>query len=97
MKSIIDSMVQWLKRKTGEAGCSGLVLGLSGGVDSSVCACLAKLAFPESSRGLIMPIESLPEDRDDALLLADTIHLDSMELNLTDTFSGFAGTLSVAG
>ncbi|MDD5090895.1 MAG: NAD(+) synthase, partial [Candidatus Wallbacteria bacterium] len=56
-----------------------------------------KLAFPESSLGLIMPIESLPEDRDDALLLADTIHLDSMELNLTDTFSGFAGTLSVAG
>ena len=58
----IASVVAWIRDRVGEAGAHGCVVGLSGGVDSSVVGALCKRAFPETSLGLIMPYSSKDDD-----------------------------------
>ncbi len=58
----IASVVAWIRDRVREAGGCGCVVGLSGGVDSSVVGALCKRAFPEASLGLIMPYSSKDDD-----------------------------------
>ena len=53
-----------------EAGAKGAVMGLSGGMDSSVGAVLCQRAFPETTLGIIMPCYSPKEDIEHAQALA---------------------------
>jgi len=48
-------LIQFLKNKVKEAGFSKVVLGISGGVDSSVVAVLAQKAFNTNLLGLMLP------------------------------------------
>jgi NAD+ synthase len=77
-----NKVVEWLRQKNTQAGTKGLVCGLSGGVDSAVVAGLCKKAYPENSLGVIMPCHSNPADRDDALLVAQTLGLEVIEVDL---------------
>ncbi|WP_027339882.1 NAD+ synthase [Halonatronum saccharophilum] len=83
---IIDKLVDWIKKKVNDAGCKGVVLGLSGGIDSAVTAVLCKRAFPDSTLGLIMPCYSNPEDKNDAKLLSDKFNIDYKVMDLSKTF-----------
>ncbi|MDA8228060.1 MAG: NAD(+) synthase [Desulfitobacterium hafniense] len=87
----IDLAIEWLRTITSTAKAEGLVVGVSGGVDSAVVAGLCKRAFPEKSVGLIMPCHSNPVDREDAMLIANTLGLKIIEVDLsnahTDIFS----------
>lgn len=74
--------VHWLRQKTKEAGAKGLIVGLSGGVDSAVVGALIAQAFPEHSLGLVMPCYSPPQDREDAILGAEAVNLRWEELDL---------------
>jgi len=79
-------LVNWLKEKLVETGCNGYVIGLSGGIDSSLVAHLIKEASPENSIGVILPCESNPNDRLDALKAVNTSGIDFREVDLTETF-----------
>lgn len=83
---IVDDLVQWLHTKVSDAGAKGLVFGLSGGVDSAVMAGLAKLAFPDSALGIIMPCHSSPEDEDHGLLVAKALKLKTEKVDLSNSF-----------
>ncbi|MBN2260019.1 MAG: NAD(+) synthase [Clostridiales bacterium] len=72
----IEKTVEWLRNKVNEAGAKGLIVGLSGGIDSSVVAFLIKKAFPENSLGIIMPIHSQLVDQNDAESLAKVVDID---------------------
>ncbi|KAB3531462.1 NAD(+) synthase [Alkaliphilus serpentinus] len=65
----IDKVVEWLREKVKVSGTKGLLVGISGGIDSAVVANLIKKAFPENSLGVILPIKSNPKDVEDGLLL----------------------------
>lgn len=82
----LEKRVEWIKETVMGAGAKGLVFGLSGGIDSAVVAGLAMLAFPETSLGLIMPCESLDEDEEDALLVANALGLPTEKVDLTNTY-----------
>jgi len=69
-KQLAEKLVLWIKDQVLSAGCKGAVLGMSGGVDSSVVAVLCHRAFPRSTLGLIMPCHSIPEDMEHAQAVA---------------------------
>ena len=85
-EELSDSLVGWLRSEVKAAGCRGVVFGLSGGVDSSSVAVLARRAFRDEHLAVIMPIESDPRDREDALLLGEKFGLQCREVHLGSVF-----------
>jgi len=75
------------------AGATGTVIGLSGGLDSAVVAALCQRAFPESTLGVIMPIQSDPIDATLARQLADSLELDVREIELGPIWEAMLETL----
>jgi NAD+ synthase len=61
----------WIRDKVLATGCKGVVLGLSGGVDSAVAAVLCYRAFPWNTLGVIMPCYSSQQDIEHAQMVAD--------------------------
>lgn len=84
IKQKIDLTVEWLKKQVENSHTKGLVVGISGGIDSALVAFLIQKAFPNSSLGIIMPCKSDPKDKADALAVADTCGIKHMELELTE-------------
>lgn len=89
VQNTIEELVSWLKQKASDANAKGLVFGLSGGIDSAVVAGLAKLAFPDSSLGIIMPCHSNPVDEEHGLLVAESLDLKTIKVDLSSTYDTF--------
>ena len=70
-ESVGRQLTAWIRETVADAGCRGVVLGLSGGLDSSVLGVLCRHAFPQNTLGLIMPCHSVGTDREHAELLAE--------------------------
>ncbi|MDI6811204.1 MAG: NAD+ synthase [archaeon] len=84
---------EWIRERMNEAGAQGVVLGLSGGLDSSVTAVLCKKAFPETTLGLIMPCFSSKEDVEHAKMLASKFGIETKEIDISNIFKSFLNTL----
>jgi NAD+ synthase len=94
MATLAEAIEQWIAGHVTAAGANGVVLGLSGGIDSSVVAALAVRALgAERVTGVIMPAHSQQEDIDDARLLASHIDLDPLEIDLSAPFDLMQSTL----
>jgi len=97
MKSSIDELAQkltsWLREMVLAAGGKGVVLGMSGGVDSSVAAVLCKRAFAETTLGVIMPCHSGEIDKEHAELVAAKFHIPVKIVVLDDVFDILLETL----
>lgn len=85
LESIVSSIVKWLQLQVKEANAKGLIVGLSGGIDSAVVANLIKRACPEDSLAVIMPIKSNEHDLSDANKVAEACQIKSMTVDLTNT------------
>ncbi|MGI6226751.1 MAG: NAD(+) synthase [Peptococcales bacterium] len=79
----IDLTVQWLKEQVESSKTNGLIVGVSGGIDSALCSYLIKKAFPDNSLGVIMPCESNPDDTKDALKVVTNCGLKYLEIDLS--------------
>jgi NAD+ synthase len=79
-------IASWMKEKVAGAGAKGVVVGLSGGIDSSVVAAISKKAFPESVVGIIMPCFSNPTDAEHGELVAATFNIPTYTIDLAETF-----------
>lgn len=77
----------WIRERVEEAGARGVVLGLSGGLDSSVVAVLCKQAFPDTTLGLILPCFSRNEDVAHAKLVAARFGIETKEFDLSPIFT----------
>jgi NAD+ synthase len=85
-EEIMNKIVEWLKRQLDQSRAEGFVLGLSGGLDSAVCAVLLKKATG-NCLGLILPIESRVEDLDDAAEIASLLNLKTQYLDITPVYN----------
>jgi len=92
-EQLVDKLVNWIRDEVTAAGCKGVVLGMSGGVDSSVAAVLCKRALPESTLGLIMPCYSIPEDKEHALAVATKFSIQTQEVVLDSVFDTLKNVL----
>ncbi|KRQ87503.1 NH(3)-dependent NAD(+) synthetase [Caloramator mitchellensis] len=94
---VANELVEWIKERVKEAGADGIVLGLSGGVDSAVVAAAAKKAFPENTLGIIMPCHSNPQDEKDAVLLAERLNIKYKKVVLDDVYDTFLKEVGATG
>jgi len=92
-----DRISRWIQKRVQGAGAAGVVVGLSGGLDSAVVAVLAQRAMGDSVLALILPCHSLPEDERDALMVAEAFRLRRERVDLTPVFDAFLGQLPEAG
>lgn len=93
MEQEIEKLVQWLREKVQEADAEGLLVGLSGGIDSSVVAHLIKKACPGTSIGVIMPCKSDGKDAHHASEAAESCGLDTVTIDLTETHDTMLPTI----
>jgi NAD+ synthase len=88
-------LVKWLQERVEESNVSGVVFGLSGGIDSAVvCGLAAEALGPNRCMGLIMPIESIDEDAQLAQQVADEFRVPALMLDLKSPFQTLLGTLT---
>jgi NAD+ synthase len=79
-------IAEWLRQQVSAAGARGLVVGLSGGIDSAVVARLCQLASPGQVLGVLMPCHSDPQDEADARLVADHFGLPTLRVDLEEPY-----------
>lgn len=84
MESKVQFLVNWLRDKVKEATMNGLLVGVSGGLDSAVVANLIKIAFPSNSLGVILPVKSVSSDLEDAMEVVKQANLDYMIVDLSE-------------
>jgi len=77
----------WIKKQVEIAGKKGIVVGLSGGIDSSVVAALSKKALGENALGLILPCQSSSADEELAMKFAKKFNIRVKRLDLTELFN----------
>lgn len=82
-----NKIVGWIRKQVREAQAKGIVMGLSGGVDSSVVAALCKEAVGKTKvLGLFLPCHSQPEDLADAKLVAAKLGMKTKALDLSKIY-----------
>jgi NAD+ synthase len=85
-----ERLAAWMRGQVTEAGAHGLVVGLSGGVDSAVVARLSQLAAPGAVVGVLLPCHGDPEDERDATLVASHFSLPTIRIDLAPAYDQLA-------
>ncbi|MFC1594060.1 NAD+ synthase [Candidatus Omnitrophota bacterium] len=97
MKNTEKKIVSWIKSKVKNAKAKGIVLGISGGVDSSVIAALSQKAVgAKNLLCIIMPCHSPSQDFADAQLLKRKFKLKTKLVDLTKVYDTFLSILPQA-
>lgn len=86
-----DLLISFLREEVGTAGFSNAVVGLSGGVDSSVSAALCARAFgAKQTLGVMLPYRtSSPESETHARLVADQLGIETRKIDITAMADGY--------
>ncbi len=80
-------IIVWFKRKIRNAKAKGVVIGLSGGLDSCVTSALAKEALGKNKvLGLLLPCHSQKQDLADAKLFARKFGIKTKIIDLSDVY-----------
>ncbi len=96
-KEMSDEIVKFIRDTVMSAGAKGSVIGLSGGIDSSVVASLlAKALGKDHVLGILMPTHFTPkEDTDDAEWLAKFLQIRSQIVDIQSVVDAFTSTLGI--
>jgi NAD+ synthase len=87
-KKLAMEIEHWIKNYVNSAKAKGIVLGLSGGIDSAVTAALSTNALGrENVLGVSLPIESLSQDLEDAKLVANHLGISFLISELTSVYN----------
>lgn len=93
-----EKIIVWIKKQVKQAQAKGIVLGLSGGVDSSVVAALAKEAVGKKRvLALILPCHSQIQDLQDAKLVANKLKVKIKMIDLSSIYDSLIVILPKAG
>lgn len=94
MKETAAAIEKWIASKVSEAKAKGVVVGISGGLDSGVAAVLARKALGRGKvLGLIMPCGSSPADAARASRLAERFGIRTEKVNLAKPYGAFLKAL----
>src|SRR3954469_20737805 len=91
-----EKIALWMRSQLSSAGARGLLVGLSGGVDSAVVARLCQMALPGAVTGLILPCHSDPQDEVDAGRVADHFGIPTIRIDLSPAYDPLVNDLKSA-
>lgn len=90
-------IVSWIKKQVREAGSKGIVMGVSGGIDSAVVLALAKEAVGKNRvLALILSCHSHPRDARDARLAGKKFGVKVKQIDLSGIYDKLIGLLPSA-
>ena len=89
-------LTEWLRQRVAIAGANGIVVGLSGGIDSAVVIRLAQIATDGHVLGVIMPCHSDPQDEADARLVASHFDVPTARIDLAPSYDRLVTDLRAA-
>ncbi|NQX84128.1 MAG: NAD(+) synthase, partial [Mycoplasmataceae bacterium] len=82
-----DYTVKWLQTQVKNAGASGVVLGISGGVDSALVSKIAADAFPGRSIGVSINLNSFPNFQKHSREVILFTGIKHISLSISDIYS----------
>ncbi len=91
-----ERIAGWMRERLHEATARGLVVGLSGGVDSALVVRLAQLAAPNAVVGVLMPCHGDSQDERDAALVASHFSVPTVRVDLAAPYDALAASLKAA-
>ncbi|WP_339029431.1 NAD(+) synthase [Spiroplasma endosymbiont of Cantharis nigra] len=97
LKEYLDYLVNWLQQEVKKANQKGVIVGISGGIDSAVVAALAKKAFPDDYLTVWMPCKSSELDEKCKLELINKLNLKNVSVDLSKTFEVLSDSLNKSG
>lgn len=97
MQKLIEDIADWIKEQVEQAGKKGVVLGLSGGLDSTVAAFICKKALNEQNiLAIVMPCHSEEKSLKDAEIAADFLKTPTQYIDLSPVYDSFLSILPEA-
>lgn len=94
MQRELDRILDALRAYKEETACPGVVLGISGGKDSTVVAMLSKIVFGDKVLGVLMP-NGEQKDISDSLAICEQLGLKHYVVNVKDAFDGLLSAIPV--
>lgn len=89
-----NNAAQWEREYVKQAEAKGVVIGLSGGIDSCIAAAVSVEALgADNVLGVMMPCDSNPKDAEDAMRVADWLGIETVTVNLNSTNSALASNI----
>ncbi len=92
-EELAEKLVSWIREKVLAARCEGVVMGMSGGLDSSVLAVLCYRAFPQSTLGVLMPCYNGQEEVEHARAVASQFSIPTKMVVLDTAFDALLKVL----
>lgn len=93
---IKNKIVSFISSKIDEAGAKGAVIGLSGGIDSTLTAYLAVEALgPDKVLGILLPEKGMTsqDDIDDALLVVKLLGIEHRVIEISGVLRSFSSVI----
>ncbi len=83
----INKISNWIKEEVEKTNASGVIVAISGGIDSAVTAHLSVEALgKENVKGMWMDIESSIDSKRNAMRVRHDLDIEVFEFNITDTY-----------
>jgi NAD+ synthase len=93
-----DKIVSWIRKKCQASKTQGIIVGLSGGIDSAVVAALAKRAVGKNKvLGVMLPCHSQQQDAHDAHIIVRYLGIRSKTIDLSKSYDAFLKLLPAGG
>ncbi len=87
---LTEQITDWIRSRVHGAGMSGVVIGLSGGIDSAVTAALCVRSLGQKNvLGLVMPCESIQADTTDGLRTAEHLGIPVKQIDISPVLTAF--------
>lgn len=94
LEDYTNYLVKWIKNTVKKANASGCIIGISGGIDSAVCAFLVKKAMRKKCLAVVMPCHSNPDDENDAMKVINECKIPYVKVGLTNTYDTLVSSIS---
>ena len=96
MEKVSKDLIEWIREQLEVTGGNKIILGISGGKDSSVVAALAAKAIgPDNVYGVLMP-DGVQQDIEYSHKLVDFLGINQINLNIENVTAAFKDLLAEA-